>query len=412
MNFSIFKNIFWLLAERVVQVLSAFIISGLISRQLGVTEYGDFQYALSIILIFSAAGLICGAEVLLPKIVSADQKILNGLIVSGFFLRLVASIVAYLLILLYGYIFIDSKQMRFLLYILGLTVIFREPFAVVSVFFQSQTFSKPVAITSIALLFFKIFALTSIYHINKVSLAVLSGIWVLEVLISSLIYGILYIKEVKKREILLYCRCIDFEKIFKEGCVYWLPLILMTIFLRVDRLLVKALTPAYDAGLYLAAMQLFDAVVSVALIISASLAPTLIYKYSDIDKIKANTIRLILLMFGIGFISTGVGYCISPYLVLKVFGSDFADAIPIAKTAFCISFLVFVDSAFNVYLIKCLGAKYALIKWTLTVAIAIPVEYFLICSWGAQAAHVGIAVGYCIAILFGFYQLGIKVSYE
>jgi O-antigen/teichoic acid export membrane protein len=408
MNFKVFKNIFWLLAERIIQVVSAFVISGLISRQLGVAEYGDFQYVLSIILIFSAVGLVCSAEVLLPKIVSADQNKLTGFVASGFLLRLCASVCAYILILIYGCVFIDSRQMFFLLSILGLTVIFREPFAVVIVFFQSQTFSKPIAIASISILFFKSIIVAIAYYIKGINFNTLCAIWILEVLISSLIFSILYVQEIKKRSIQFKWTPIDFKKLLIEGAVYWAPLLLMTFFWRVDRIIVKIMTPAYEAGIYLAAMQLFDAIVSVALIVSVSLAPSLIYQYSDRVKIKTNAWKLVFLMSIAGSISALLGYFLAPYIVLYVFGASFIDAISIVQTAFVISLLVFIDAAFNIYLIKCLGAKHALIKWTLIVFIALPVEYFSVRLWGAHAAHIGIAFGYSFAILFGFFQLKIK----
>jgi polysaccharide transporter, PST family len=401
----IFKNIFWLLLERSAQVIGSFVISGLIARQLGVTAYGDFQYALSVILIFSAVGLICGAEVLLPKVVLVDKENINSLMTSGFVLRFLASAVAYLCIVLYGLFFVESSSVFLLVCILGFTVFLREPFSVVVLLFQSKTHSKPIALTSIGILTLKIAALALLCYFNAVNVWRLSMVWVVEVVLLAFIYSALYFRELKQYGFIFRWELGKIKALFDEGLVYWFPLVLMAFFWRVDRLLVKNYASAHDAGVYLAAMQIFDAVLSVALMMAVSAAPILVYRHTEQAKIKANTLKLASIMSLIGITGAITGYFVAPYLVPKLFGVAFMEAASITQTALWLSVLVFVEAALNVYLIKNLGGKYALMKWLGAVLIATPVEYFAIKAWGAQAAHIGIAFGYIYALIYGFYWL-------
>lgn len=401
----IFSNIFWLLLERGAQVIGTFIISGLIARQLGVAAYGDFQYALSVILIFSAAGLICGAEVLLPKVVLANKENINSLITSGFVLRLLASVVAYLCLVLYGLLFIDNPSVFWLVCILGLTIFLREPFAVVVVLFQSKTHSKPIALTSMTVLALKILALALLYHFNAINVWLLSIVWVIEVVLLAFVYSALYWRELKQYGLVFHWELSKVKALFNEGLVYWFPLVLMAFFWRVDRLLVKNYSSAHDAGVYLAAMQIFDAVLSVALMMAVSAAPILVYRHTEQAKIKVNTLKLASIMSLVGIIGAITGYFVAPYLVPKLFGVAFIDAVSITQTALWLSVLVFIEAALNVYLIKNLGGKYALIKWAVVILVAVPIEYFSICAWGAQAAQLGVAAGYFCAVLLGGYWL-------
>jgi O-antigen/teichoic acid export membrane protein len=408
MKFKIIKNIIWLLLERGAQVVGTFVVSGLVSRQLGVVEYGNFQFALAVILIFSTAGLICSTEVLLPKIVIADKKSLNGLIFSGFILRFSASLAAYFLILLYGYFWVNDEQLSSLLYILGLTVFLREPFAVALVYFQSKTYSKPVVIISVFLLTLKILFLSVAYYFDRINFTILCWVWVFEALGLSLGYSFLYFRDLRRAGAVSDWDLTYLRGLFIEGCIYWPPLIAMIIFLRMDRILVKFMSPSYDAGIYLAAMQLFDAIVSIALIVAVSVAPSFIYQYSDAGKIRNNTFKLVFLMLLGGAACAVFGYMFASHIISYIFGPAFLDAIPIVKTAFCVSILVFLDAALNVNLIKRLGAKYALVKWVLVIMVALPVQYLSVRLWGPQGAHFGIGFGYVVALFFGMYQMRLK----
>jgi O-antigen/teichoic acid export membrane protein len=403
----ILKNIIWLLSERAFQVLGT-IISGIISRQLGVVEYGEFQYILASVLIFSAIGLVCGSEVLVPKLVISKKDKINSLIASGFLLRFLGSLIAYLILVIYGQIFIDNGKIVYLLNLIGLTVLAREPFAVVQAYFQAKTFSAPVAATSIIILFIKILVLICAYYLKLISLKFLSVVWIFEAIILSLIYIKLYIREMREVGIPNKWEFSKFKELFEEGVIYWFPLILMNIFWRVDRLIVKNNASATEAGIYMAAMQLYDAVVSVALIVSISLAPVFIYKNSSEEKIHNNTIKMVVIMMMLGLFFAISGYYISPIIVPLIFGINFINAIPIVQSGLCISVLVFLDAALNVNLIKRFGAKHALIKWILIVSVGVPIQYFSVQTWGAHAAQYGIAVGYGVALVYGLYQLTIE----
>jgi O-antigen/teichoic acid export membrane protein len=276
------------------------------------------------------------------------------------------------------------------------------------VYKRQITFSKPIALTSIALSIFKILILAMGFNEKIIDFKFLCVVWILEVLISSVICSYLYFEEINKLEVVQKVKLKSILKLWREGFMFWMPLVLMTFFWRIDRILVKNIVTEHDAGIYLAGMQLFDAVVSIALIISVSLAPSLIYQYSDEIKIKVNSFKLIFFMTAMGIICAFIGYFVSPYIVPRLFGAAFIEAVPIVQTAFCLSLLVFVDAALTVNLIKRLGAYYAFKKWISIIFIAVPIEYFAVTLWGGQAAHLGIAAGYCFALIFGFYQLNIS----
>lgn len=410
MSKHLLKNISWVFFERVSQVIGAFAISGIISRQLGVDAYGDFQYALSLIIIFSSFGLLCSSEVLLPKISSANGMDIHRLIAVGFVLRFGAALVGYLILFAYACIFEKNQNIFILLSVIGLTLFLREPFAVFTIYYQSLTSSKPIVVGAVFVLILKILILSVAYWFDLIDFKLLSVVWIFEAAVLAIIYSILYFRKIKDLFYLFeFCKT-DITKIAREGFLYMLPLVLILLFLKADRILVRNMTSDYEAGIYMAGMQLFDAAISVATIASVALAPSLIYKNFSKIEIRKNMKKLLQSMFFLGCAISMVGYFFTPLFVRFIFGFDFVDSIEVAQVAFFISILVFIDSSLNVYLIKQGDFKFSLIKWIIVVAIALPIEYFSIVYWGAQAAQIGIAVGYIVAIFLGAYKL--KSDYD
>ena len=66
-----FANIAWLGLERVTQIAVAIVISGVLARYFGPDVFGKWQYANTLLLVLSPVTWVCGAEILVPAIVSS-----------------------------------------------------------------------------------------------------------------------------------------------------------------------------------------------------------------------------------------------------------------------------------------------------------------------------------------------------
>ena len=382
-------------------MMSLFLISGMIGHGLGVEAFGDFQFANSVVFIFSSIGLICGAEVLIAKLVLAEDSHAFRIIGAGFILRLYAAIAAYILLLIYCYFFIEKNSTQILLAALGLSILFREPFSTISVWFQSKTNNKPIVLASIYGTTTKTCIVSLLYIYNQLTLWLLTSAWLAEAIILSVFYTKAFYKEtnVKIRDIKFDFRI--FKIIYKEGMLYWPPLILMLVFSKADRLLVKNIVDPYNAGLYMAAMQVIDGVISIGIIIATSAAPIFVYRYNKINEIKKGVTKLTLSMFFIGITLCGIGFTLSYKIIQIIYGETFIEATTIMQTGFFIVALSFIEASLNIYVIKELGGFFALKKWILITLISLPSEYFSIRSFGAQGAQIGILIGYMIAVIVG-----------
>ena len=74
------------------------------ARALGVEQYGLLQYTLGLVAAFSSISFICGAEVLVPPLVTATPAERKRLLGNAFVLRQAASVVAYICLLIFAWV--------------------------------------------------------------------------------------------------------------------------------------------------------------------------------------------------------------------------------------------------------------------------------------------------------------------
>jgi hypothetical protein len=65
-------NLAWILLERGMQVSFGIVVVAILARALGPVGFAHFQYAQSLVLIAASFALVCGAEVVVPRLVTAS----------------------------------------------------------------------------------------------------------------------------------------------------------------------------------------------------------------------------------------------------------------------------------------------------------------------------------------------------
>ena len=144
----VIRNIFWLLAEHGSRIILSTLSVSLMARALGVEQYGLLQYTLGLVAAFSSISFICGAEVLVPPLVTATPAERKRLLGNAFVLRQAASVVAYICLLIFAWVAEDRSNFL-LITLMGITILLNESCAVVTAWLQSQIYMKPRAVLCI-----------------------------------------------------------------------------------------------------------------------------------------------------------------------------------------------------------------------------------------------------------------------
>ena len=405
----IIKNILLLIVEHGARIVSSLIITAILARQLTIEDYGYFQYALNLVMVFSSFCFVCGAEVLVPSLVNVDSNNRKKVLLNVFYIRAIASLIAYALLIVFAFSFNNENFYLFL--ILGLILILGEPFQVVTAVLQADTNIGPKIKVTLFSLFIKLSLLISLYFLNIKDEYLFSVAWVLEYLSTVLgLFLIFYIKygnpvgDFDKKIFLIY---------LKKGLPFFYSLLAMYLFIRMDMLMLKKLGTAYELGLYSASVQLGLVVTAISPILVMSWAPSLVYKHAVEAVVKRNVIIIALLMFIFSITLVLLLHIILPYIINLLLGDKFKNSYDILYWYLLASSFLFLDNGLNIYIMKINKGYLAGVKWLLSLVVALMLYWIFIPKYGSYGAVIGYFGGYLTASIIGiFYVCFISMEKE
>ena len=144
-------NLLWMLVERGLQVGAGIGIVAMLARGLGPEGFAHIQYAQAVVYIASSIALICGGEVVIPRLVAnQDLLVQHRLLAHAFGLRLTAGVLGYLLMC--AFLVVTGQTVEFWIpaLIIGVAVVLREPFGIVTAWMQAHTRTRPNTLFNLA----------------------------------------------------------------------------------------------------------------------------------------------------------------------------------------------------------------------------------------------------------------------
>ncbi|MBF0784792.1 hypothetical protein E4T80_04760 [Muribacter muris] len=390
-------NILWLLLENSSRIWLALFTNAFLARGLGVENFGIIQYSLSLIVIFSSISFICGAEVIVPMLTNAKGRKIEYILGNVFILRIFFSTIAYLLTLIYVYVFDNNLEIFYLIAILGLTMLVGESFAVITAWLQANTNIKLRSLLVILSSLLKFIIIATLYFCNITEIKYYALAWVIEAYIIAIGLYFIYKKHTNYMLIKYSKRKVIF--FLKKGFPFFLSLLLMYAFIRMDIIMLKQYSNLKSVGLYSAAYQLIGAISLIAPILAMSIAPSIIYK-SEAQNIK---LKILYISLGMGLIGTALSLSMmffSKFIILTIYGVRFEEAILIFKYLLVAMILYFINEGMNIYFLKIGNGKLLIIKWGIVLLSSIIVYMYFIPKYSAIGGVIGYATGYTISILF------------
>ncbi|WP_419686492.1 oligosaccharide flippase family protein [Burkholderia theae] len=401
-------NLVWLGLERLTQIGVAIAISGLLARYFGPDVFGKWQYANTLLLVLAPLTWVCGAEILVPTIVHRPPAQLGAVLGSAFVLRIVVSVAA----LAATWIAIAAGAfdplVGAMLAGLAVTMVFREPFVgMINAWLQSMTYSKPQLVTSMITALAKALLVWLLVR-AAASPAHFAWVWTLEAAAIGFALMLYY----RHRNGGAFGWTFDkplFRHFATAGTVFWLGLICMYLFLKLDRLMLERHVSFADLGRYSAAQQLNENWIALALMLAQTIAPAFVYRVQDIARLRRNIVRLIAMTACLMTAGALVLDAAAPLIVGKVFGRGYEASVDIFRWAVWLSVPAGIEAIGNLIVLK-YQAKFVLLsKWLLALAIAALVNLVAIPRLGLYGALVGLAAGYLAAAAVNFYYIRFKL---
>ncbi|GGD68963.1 oligosaccharide flippase family protein [Caballeronia grimmiae] len=401
-------NIVWLGLERLTQIAVAIVISGLLARYLGPDAFGKWQYANTLLLVIAPITWVCGAEILVPTIVDKPPAETGAVLGSAFVLRMGVSIVA--LLLTWAWIAAGGADplVGAMLTGLAVTLLFREPFiGVINAWLQSMTYSKPQLIASMTTAIVKAALVYALVRMAE-GAATFGWLWALE---AAAIAGALVFYYMRRHGGTLgwrFDRAL-FRHFASAGTVFWIGLICMYLFLKLDRLMLAHQVSFAELGLYSAAQQLNENWIALALMLSQTIAPAFVYGVTETARLKRNLLRLFAMTAVLMIAGAAVLDALAGFIIARVFGPNYASAADIFRWAVWLSVPAGIEAIGNLVLLK-YQAKYVLLaKWLLALAVAFAVNAYAIPRFNGYGALIGLAAGYVAAASVNFYYIRFRL---
>lgn len=393
-------NLIWLLAERGLQICVGIGVVAMLARALGPEGFAHFQYAQSIVLIAASFALVCSAEVVVPRLVAAPTPATeHQLLWQAFVLRLAGGAIGYLLMCTYLGITAPLPDIWHAALVLGIAILLREPFGVVTAWMQAHTNNRPGTLFSLTALAIKTAIVGALFAAHITNVAGYAAAFALEAILLSILLVIFYLR----RRAAAHGEWQPglARELLGAGMLFWISFILMMGARRVDQLILQPAVPAAEFGAYAACMQILDNFTMVATILAAGIAPSYVYARQRFDDAHANIGRIALGLTGVGLAGGLAIAACAPWVVALLYGQAFAATVGLLRMAAIISALVFADVALTLLAAHLRKPRWVAIKWALVLGTILAWDLVMIPRFGNWGAIAGYAVGNAVAVMVG-----------
>lgn len=392
------SNMAWGLVERAVQISSAMLFTALIARYFGIETFGAYQFATSVLLVATSLTWLCPAEMYYGRL-DADGGLDNATIVTSVYYRFAISVIVFAGAAIYVAWRVDSAMQRAFILLLSVSILYSEPLGIYRFLIETRGGYRLTARLRMACVIAKVAVVYGLVANRAGILMVLLPVIAEAAFIS---VGCLWIYRRQGFSIAFPLRYFDLRlasQFLREGSRYWIGLVGMCFFLRVDRFFLEGRLSAQDFGAYSAAMSLLEQFTSVATMLVAVLAPMLVYR-SAREEAPARVLALAAFMVlaavcGAVFLS----FFSSP-LINLLFGKDFSRSEEIFKFAILFSPLIYLDAALTTLLLREKATTIFAIKGLLACGVAIFVNYAFFSGLGWKSGIWGYGLGWSVSLAF------------
>jgi O-antigen/teichoic acid export membrane protein len=276
----ILTNTAYLGAARIAQLFVGFTIGISVARYLGPENAGALAYAVSFVALFSSAAAL-GLDTIVIRDLAANDPDSAGseqILSSAFVLRMLASPATFMIIVVASMLVDHDDRMRLLIVIIASGVIF-QPMSVVDLYFQSHVQSKYVVYAQLAALAVVSAARVILVHFNA-TLVAFAAVTVVEIALSMGGLAYMYRKHrgrLPKLSVSKQVAC----RLLTEAWPLALTGVLTSIYINVDRVVIKHLLGNASAGKYAVVVSISTALYFVPIAFGQSLFPSLIEARRD-----------------------------------------------------------------------------------------------------------------------------------
>ncbi|NOI23995.1 flippase [Vibrio mediterranei] len=396
-----FSNTVWMLSEKVIRIFVNLVVGLWIARYLGPEKFGVLSYSHSFVLLFSAVSALGLDNILYRELIDKGSENPKS-IGTVFFLKFVAAFAVIPFLILSNKLIISDDSAAAIVVILSAILVFQST-SIVDSYFQSLVKAKYSAIcNAITQLAFSVVKIVLI--VNSAPLEYFAVALVGESALLALLYLTFYQRK-STISILNWRFSSDVAKSYlKEAWPLMFSAIAVTIYTKIDQVMLNVMINATEVGIYASAVKLSEAWFFVPMVIVSSLFPAIMNaKKSSEEQYNDRVQNLYGLLVWISIIVCLFVWFLAEDIILLLYGTGFSGASSVLSIHIFSG--VFVASALIRGKWFLAEGKTHLSLYTVTIGMVINVllNLALIGHYGAEGA----AYATLIARALSFYLMGV-----
>lgn len=333
-------NTLWGFLEQFLRMFSGLFLGIWVARHLGPSESGLISYAVAFVSLFGGLSKLGMDSIIIKHIVKTPgryNEILGTAFNLKFFTALALTLALFLYYILYGKFNLEGMAIC----IVMLTLLFQSV-EVVDFYFQAKVQSKYVTIckinqlviSSALKLYFLVQDFPVIYFvilllIDQITLSI--SLWFSYKRMHGEVFFFSFDRQIAK-------------ELLKESWPMILTTLLITIYMRIDQVIIKMMLSDTDVGIYSVAVKLSEVAYFVPAIIAASIFPAIVNARENDEKLFYSRVsNLYFLFFWLAVACYAPLLFFSKEIVMLLYGKEFVGAAPSLVVLSLASIVVFTS---------------------------------------------------------------------
>lgn len=390
------NNSYWLLAERVVGLGLAFVGTVIVARYLGPEDFGSLAYALSLAALFGAAGHMGLHGLVVREIVKLpdDRAATLG---TAAILKLIGVAAGYTVLVLYAWLYEGAGTTQFYLIVVAGLALFFQPLSVIDYWFQAFVQARYAVVAKISS---QVLAtgFTLLLVFGGAGLVYFALTHLLQAVLAALfLVGIFYLKAALKPSQWVFRRD-RATQLLRQGWLIYLGSLFAVVYLKVDLVMLRWFADTAEVGQYAVAAQLSEAWYFVPSAIVVSFFPAMIKLRERDERLFYRRLQQLFdILFLLALVVAVAMTAIAPWLVIFLFGSDYAPSASILVIHIWAALFIFMRAAFSKWILIENALYFSLFTQGFGASANVLLNYLLIPLHGGIGAAYATLVSYALA---------------
>lgn len=266
-----FKNTSWMMGEQLLRMVAGLLVGIWVARYLGPEQFGAFSYVLAFTSIVVSLAKLGLDNILIRELINHPEQY-NNYLGTAFWLKLIGAIFVIILLAFIPPLTSNDTTTNFYIFIISLGLIFQST-EVIGFYFESQVLAKIISICKIIQL--TLSSLLKIYLILMQANLIWFVIVTLFDMVSLAISYLIAYHFSKRTYFYLYFNKNLAFKLLENAWPLIISTILVSIYMRIDQIMIKEILGEYAVGIYSAAIKISECWYCIPILVSSSLFPAI-----------------------------------------------------------------------------------------------------------------------------------------